>query len=261
MKTVNNTIVSTYGNAIIKWRNTPWDSKVFNCHTVELLSIDCKNGSENDLFEGIKKVEHESKADFIYGRFSADDFFTKKSFINLKYFIAETTLKIYLNISHNYNLPAMYSKYSINVERATDDNVYELANISGNMYKFSRFHEDPYLDQALCNRRMSSWVSDLGKRKVPALIFRNSKQQIISYLFYEIEDKKVNWILGGSSNGNGFYTPAFLSYCIKHFRGIGINKIVTTISAANKGILGIYLSLGFNVSSVLYDYHKHIASE
>ena len=68
------------------------------------------------------------------------------------------------------------------------------------MFRFSRFHEDPYVDVKQSNIRMQNWVNQLVNENNPLLIYK-MKEALTSFVFYEINNEVVTLKLGGSIEG------------------------------------------------------------
>lgn len=244
------------GKNSLTWRDTPWDQKVFQKKTVELLSVECN--CSQICTEMLKAFEADIESELIYGRFNASDQIKKKALLDASYFPCETALDIVLPKLESYQLPGIFRKRKLSIE-SPDSNVQtQIAEAASRMFNYSRFHEDPYIPVELANQRMSSWTVDLFQKNVPALVHTNPKGKLIAFLFYQTEEKTVDLILGGSVMGQGMYAPFFFGSIIQHFMDQGKKKIRTTVSAANKGILNLYIALGFNVSETKMDYHKHL---
>jgi len=238
-------------------RLTPWDTKVFQKKTYELLQLDASNITElekeigNSTFFG---------AELIYGRFSADDYTIKELLINAGFVPCETSYDISLPRLDKFSLPKPYSlkNYPLTIE--TEASFDEIAVIaSDKMFRFSRFHEDPCVSPELADKRLGFWVRDLKHQSnIIALTYRNLDGVIISFMLCQKDNETVKFLLGGSRKGMEFHSPFFWGSVISYWQSKGVKKIITTISAANIGVVNLYSSLGFVFNCVKIDYHKHI---
>lgn len=245
----------------IDWRYTPWDQRAFNLRTVELLNIDTTDAvlTEKELCE----IERTTEASFIYGRVDSKDRAAIKLLTSLDYYNCETTLYVSLSRLQKYELPKIYAKRSLKLESIKEDDLELIAKRASESFLFSRFHEDPFLENEQCNKRIEFWVKDLfWDESVENFIYRNGKGEITSFMFFRrTSNISVELILGGSFAGYGLYSPHFWGSIISNFKSYGINKVSTVISAANLGVLSLYMSLGFTVSNTKFDFHKFINKE
>ncbi len=246
------------GKNSITWRHTPWDQKVFEKKTVELLSIESEN--PDSCNEMLKEFEANLEPELLYGRFSASDQFIKKCLLDAGFFQCETAMNVVMPKLNEYRLPEIFSKRTLSVQDPDKKINDQIVKNASRMFSYSRFHEDPYLGAGLADKRMASWTEDLIRKKVPALVYKNATEKLVAFLFYKTEGDAVDFLLGGSVNGRGVYAPYFFGSVVQHFKNQGKRKIRTTISAANTGVLSLYFTLGFNVSATKTDYHKHCSN-
>lgn len=246
-------------NFYITGRHTPWDESVFKKKTFEILNIDTSNIEM--CSEELSKNSF-CDAELIYGRFPANNFLIKSILLKTGYFISETSLRVQLSNVADYSLPLFFTKKKLEIEELEVSEFHLVAEIAFDMFKFSRFHEDPFIDVSLANERMKRWVLDLANQQVKCLVARSSNNSLISFMIFNQSDAgNVELILGGSKKGFELHSPYFWAAVILNLQSSGIKKISTTISAANNGVLSLYQSLGFKIISTLNDYHKHIIKE
>jgi hypothetical protein len=160
---------------------------------------------------------------------------------------------------HKYNPPIEFGKKRLNIKIATSDDYLEVASIAKNVFNYSRFHEDPFIDKQNVNNRMSMWAEDMFNQGIPLIVSRNVAGGLDAFLFYRIDaEGKVELILGGCLPDKGFLAPFFWASFMELFIQQGYKKIETKISASNIVIANIYISFGFSVKETLLDFHKHV---
>lgn len=243
-------------NLPIDGRYTPWDERVFSRKTFEILSI---------AFDDEEKVNNAlasnnfCDAELIYGRFKADDFKVKSALIKNGYIACEVTHRVCLPNLQSYILPELFSRKLLNIDEGNAEDFDTIKQLAFDMFAFSRFHEDPFIDNELANARMSSWVNDLKSQNVKLLVYRDLSGNILSFMIYDLIDNVVNLILGGSIKGKELYSPFFWGSVIAHIqKSEPCKRIQTVISAANTGVISLYIKLGFQIFETNIDYHKHI---
>jgi len=240
----------------LSYRYTPWDEKSFEMETREILNINYKD--ENELSKLIIEFEKTLKdGTLVYFRSDSNDQTIKKVMILNGYYIAETSMLMKLARYKKVDFSKIY-KNDLQLENKINDNdILELQKIAYNSFDYSRFHEDPFLDQEKARQRYSNWIVELVKQNKEIFIYRQ-KGEIISFLFYDVENNKANLILGGSKNGYGMMTLYFFSTIMTYFQKINIKKLEVMISASNIGILNTYITFGFTDKKTFFDYHKII---
>lgn len=235
---------------------TPWDERVFERKTVEIREWEFQTKKKGK--ELLKLLEDKTNPEFCYGRFDASDMMKKEILINDGYGIYETAIDLVLSGLNNYSLPKIYGSRLLSISHATKEDRSDLVKYSGNMFNYSRFHEDPFIGLALADKRMKKWVKQMLNQDFSALKYRDPNGNLVSFLFYNEDNKNIDLVLGGSVEKKGFVSPFFFGSVINFFKNKeNIKKIITRVSAANVGILKIYIDLGFKIEETFFDYHKH----
>tara|TARA_R110001583_G_scaffold132895_2_gene284814 strand:+ start:1344 stop:2081 length:738 start_codon:yes stop_codon:yes gene_type:complete len=242
---------------MIKGRYTPWDESALKLKTFEIQRI------EKESFEEcLESLQSNSfcKANLIYGRFPASDFQIKELLFKSGYIACETSFRITLGKLNNYELPWIYTRRKVAISLLEKEEFYKVTNIASDMFKFSRFHEDPFIPKKLSNDRITQWINDLANQNVSCLVSMDSSGDVISFMIFSSDERnQVELILGGSKKGSELHSPFFWGAVIEHLKNTGVKRISTTISAANSGVLSLYQNLGFKIIETNTDYHKHIA--
>lgn len=241
---------------MIKGRYTPWDESALNLKTFEILEINTRL---------VEKLTEElgnntfCEAELIYGRFPANDFVVKELLVKNGYIPCETSFRVTLAKLSDYTLPKLYTRRQLDIVEAQKDEFADIAEIARDMFKFSRFHEDPFISKELADKRMHQWVNDLANQEVSCLLSKSKVGEIVSFMIYKTDERKqVELILGGSKKGFEMHSPFFWGAVINHLQLEGVTRISTTISAANSGVLSLYQNLGFKIIETNTDYHKHV---
>lgn len=253
MKLINT--VSEFGS--IKWRETPWDTKAFGFKTIEIIDLTCSSIKNGKCL--LEEFQTNLDVTLIYGRFSASNQFIKKLLLLDNFFQCETSLEIRKNNLPLCDLSKIIKDRNLELnDKLTSEWKSFLVDKSFEMYKYTRFHEDPFIDIENSNKRISNWVKQLINNDTPILFHIDRNNEITCYTFYEIKNGEVYMPLGGALPNKGIYAPMFYGCVMDYFKSKGYKTIRTTVSAANKGILSLYLSLGFNVTDIKFDFHKHL---
>lgn len=237
---------------------TPWDAKSLGVDTFEisLPSINCSNidGVKKSLIE-ITNIDNPA---IFYTRISANSILQKKILMSTGFLNCETQLHVVKNNLKNFASPKELGSRRLPIQHATEQDYAEVVQKSSEVFNYSRFHEDPYIDTDRANFRMKIWTEDLKIQKVPLIVSRNKVGELDSFIFYKKNDANIELILGGSMPGKGMMTPLFWASFIEYFKGIGIKSIETKISASNMVIANVYLFFNFQIKAVNFDFHKHV---
>ena len=246
----------------LEYRETPWDRKSFGIQTKEIMGV--KYDGEETLTRLVETFEKSLEPEaLVYFRRDSNDLTVKKVMLSRGYYIAECACLMKLARFKKMDFGKIY-KNDLPLDTHFDENdVKELQQIARESFHYSRFHEDPFIDLEKAKRRYENWVLDLIEQGKELFLYRNDKGEIISFLFFEVVDKKANLILGGSKDGYGMMTLYFFSTILTHFQKerADIKKIEVMISASNLGILNTYITFGFTAQTTFFDYHKIFGRE
>ena len=244
-------------DSILEYRDTPWDKRVFNIDTKEILSIVNKSNTDTSFL--INELEAQIVDDgLIYVRIDSNDIELKKIFLANNYYISEASLQLVHSKIQKYDFNKVFRSNMVldNTIKSTD--IKQLKHIACTSFNDGRFHEDPFL-RVLANKRYENWIDDLILQKKEILMYRNNDGEILSFMFYEIlNSKKANLLLGGSEKSFGLLTPVFFSSVMMYLKKRGIKTVDVVVSMSNSVIINIYVSLGFLVKKTMFDYHKII---
>lgn len=240
---------------IIEYRPTPWDERVFHKKTIEITNLKFESIlSGQSLVQKILEIE---QPDICYGRFQADDFEIKKVMLEGGFFPVESQATLHVPSLEKYQLPVTHNKRILPLQEADEEDRKQVIKHTPGMFKFSRFHEDPFIDQEKADIRMQNWVGQMVEEGSPLLVYK-MKEALTSFVFYETNDDVVTLKLGGSVEGRGMITPYFFGSVIDHFKNEGFKMLNgVSVSTANTGIFKVYLALNFELRNTYIDYHWH----
>jgi len=235
------------------WIDTPWDENFFSLKTIEILKIE--NENQENLVKCLKQLVAISNGELFYGRFKSSSQRIKKAFYASSYYVAEVSASVSLFRLQRYKLPDIYTNRLLRLDSLSDSDSEYIKKHIGESFRYSRFHEDPNIDDSICDARMSGWVGDLIQNETKCMVYK-SHNKLHSFMFYSISSNEVSLILGGSLKGSEFHAPFFWASVLDQFQRLGFEKIRTRISLSNLGVLSLYQNLGFKISDVKYDYHR-----
>jgi hypothetical protein len=240
----------------LTYRPTPWDTKVFGFLTNEIIDIHYDN--ENYLDELLKRFIEECEVELIrfsYLRIDANDLILKKYLQKNGFYYAETTQIVYNSRLQKLDIDRIY-KSTLTIAKPIEVDFKSIKEIAERAFNYSRFHEDNNIPIELSRKRYYDWIDDLVKQNKSFLVHKKD-DEIISFMAFEESEVEVEFILGGSDVGKGHISPFFWSALLKYFQDKNINKVKEIkVSAANIGILNLYISFNFKVKKTLLGYHR-----
>jgi GNAT superfamily N-acetyltransferase len=133
--------------------------------------------------------------------------------------------------------------------------------IAGESFAHGRYHADPFFPNELANRRYLRWVQNaLSGAKPEDRVFVLGKPGEVSGFYHvtiegEMSDLRLAAVaphLKKTGAGVDLYAAM-----LHELRRLGIRRAVSTISAANSGVLNVYSLLGFRFSKPEIVYHWH----
>jgi len=241
----------------IKIEPTPWDTTALGIRTFELGLPDAEPDQESTITRSLIDITDAEEKTLYYCRISAGSPIHKRILTRAGFYNCETQLHMYRGGMGNFSAPKELGSKRLSIASATERDYIDVASEALNVFKYSRFHEDPFIDSATADNRMRVWCSDMQKQGVPLLVSRGKTGKLDAFLFYRhTANKHVELILGGSLPGKGMLSPLFWASFLEYFKAIEIKSISTKISASNLVIANIYLLFGFSVKTVHFDYHK-----
>ncbi len=240
---------------MIRYRLTPWDTKVFEFKTAEITTFQGEEISNIEKeYALIEKELREQEVKFVYTRIDANDFKLKNFIQKSGFYFSDCSLKILrtkINKFVKEKLP------TLSLELIKDEDISEVKEIATNSFNYSRFHEDYNIPDNLCRKRYSNWIDDLLIQNVDFLVAKVGNK-IVGFNAQRTENKQVELILAGCNSGSEVYVLSLWNEILEYNKNKGINRISTLISAANKGMANVYSHFDFRINDTLLGFHKFL---
>jgi GNAT superfamily N-acetyltransferase len=133
--------------------------------------------------------------------------------------------------------------------------------IAGQSFAHGRYHADPFFPDELANRRYLRWVQNAlsGEKPEDRVFVLGKPGEVLGFYHVTIEGEMSDLRLAAvaphlKQTGAGVDLYAAV---LHELRNLGIRRAVSTISAANSGVLNVYSLLGFRFSKPEIIYHWH----
>lgn len=242
-------------NNRLDFYDTPWNTRSLGMKTREICALEFSHvESLNTL---LTKLDYKNEVDgiqLICLRIQGRNQPLKLTLQQNGYRFVETSLKMKLDNLERTNLYKAF-RTNINIEIPEEEDFAQIRNIAHDDFAFGRFHEDPLIPGERAGNRYYYWIDELTKQGKEFLIFKKNNL-VISFLAYQLKDSGAEFVLGGSKTSHGYMSYYFWSAVLDYLKKSGIKGIQTTISAANLGILNLYIKFGFTVDETLFGFHK-----
>lgn len=241
----------------IQVQATPWDATSLGLKTYDLNIRDFDQSQMGNAKNVLDKITNVAEDSLFYSRINATSLKLKELLTSCGFYNCETQLHIYKSGLKKFAAPTELGSRRLPIIHAENDDYLEVASIAPQIFKFSRFHEDPFIAPEKADKRMELWCRDMHDKKTPLLISRDRNGKLDSFLYYiKAENDHIDLILGGSLPGKGMLTPLFWASFLEYFQQMGIKSIATKISASNIVIANIYMLFGFSLKGTYIDFHK-----
>ena len=134
-----------------------------------------------------------------------------------------------------------------------------LVEIAGSCFRYSRFHLDPQIDDALANRVKREWIRSYveGRRGVELLAAVEDGAPVGFLAVLDSGGDRIIDLVGVApeSQGHGVGSSLVAAFCERHGPQARLLRVGTQI--ANVPSLRLYGACGFAVSSAAYVLHLH----
>lgn len=233
-----------------EWRLTPWDSRVFGFPTSESRSIQYADNEIVDLFNKIDAINEQESVKLTYFRHDSNDQLLKRAALENGYSIKEFSLYTY----HNNVSKIPKTPRSLDFRRATREDLKQIQHIASSSFTHGRFHEDPFIQYELAQRRYENWIGDLIDTEF--FVF-DIKNQIGGFFSYAKKDNEIEMPISGLSQ-DALRLGGFLWVNMFHFiyERENISKIRNLVSGSNMAVINLYARLGFTFEQPMFGYHK-----
>ena len=244
----------------LKWDFTPWDERAFGFKTAEIISFQVSDDDKFiPLIKSLDEWASKESIRFMYTRVGAAEKKLRAQLLQSGFYAAETSFKISKKLPQ---IPyANIDKRRLFLEKITKDDkrVEIIQSIAENEFHFSRFHDDPFIEERKCRQRYRNWIGDLVNQNIELfLVLCKHKKNVVGFHAQRInEDKKHAELILTGTTGQASMMSVFLWQCaLDQLIDRGISSCDTLISAANIGVINLYNHLAFKYEKCLIGYHK-----
>lgn len=239
----------------IQYQETPWDARVLNFKTNEILKI---HGDDNNLASLICSFESHCIANnilFTNVRINPVSFLLRRHLEINGYRNVETSLEFKL-YRKSYKTLTNLSRPNIALRVAKSTDQDHLSEMAGTLFNHGRFFEDPLIPSHYAQKRNYLWMDDLLIRSTVLVGEVNS--DIIAFMAISENTSKIQLLLGAVRPDYAILSYDFwqkiIEYCFDYYTNA--RQISAVVSATNIKAQNLYNHFGFKTTDVLLGYHN-----
>jgi len=240
------------------YRLTPWDTKALNLKTAELLYLD-ELTTEDEFEKVLKEMINTLKSKevkFVYTRIDSQNNFAKHLLQSNNFYFSECSISLVKKKVQKY---VSVKCPKIDFLNFDIKDLLVLKNIAKNSFKYSRFHEDPFIDESSASLRYFLWIDDLIKQNADIKVAKKGNRIIgFSIQTNSTEESKSQLILAGCSLGDEIFVKSLWNEILLYNKSLGFSRIETMISGSNIGVMNVYNYFNFTTQKTLFGFHKFI---
>ncbi len=147
------------------------------------------------------------------------------------------------------------------VRTASSQELQSIMTIAHDAFTVSRFHNDPFISDAMANRRYENWVRSTASSESQELLsIVNTDDELVGFFISETTDNEAYWHLTALAQpfrGRGLAAEVWKT--VMQFQSqLGVTSFRTTISGANVPVVNLYPRLGFRLDNPQTSLHLHL---
>lgn len=228
------------GAASITWRPTPWDADGLG--VAATLEVTALTGADpGELAAALAELDQHAAAAgaaLVTTRVPAAATATLAALAAAGWATVET--------SHPLTLALTGQRFgrAVAVADASAADAAELADLAGDGFDYSRFHEDPRIHPSRARARYRRWIVDsLGNGD--AVWLHRHRGALAALMSFRRTGDHVQLLLGGCARDLTLIAPMFWAGVLARLAAEGVATIATRVSAANAGALRLHEAFGF----------------
>ncbi len=228
------------GAASITWRATPWDADGLGvAATLEITGL--AGADPADLAAALADLDTIAAA-------AGAALATTRVPAAAPALVAALTAAGWATVetSHPLTLALTGQRFgrAVPVADATPADAGELADLAGDGFDFSRFHEDPRIHASRARARYRRWIVDSLGNGDQVWIHRH-REALAALMSFRRHGDHVQLLLGGCRRDLTLIAPMFWAGVLARLAAEGVATIATRVSAANGGALRLHEAFGF----------------
>jgi GNAT superfamily N-acetyltransferase len=239
----------------------PWDSEIFG-FPVAVYRIGAERleaTALKEFGERFRAWARQSRVSLCACTIPVDEShsFWKCSLGDAGFDIVDFSVQTTLNGLQKACLPKARSE--LRLARLDDRDAIEA--IARQSFRNGRYHADPLFPQELADKRYCHWVRNaLAAKDTIDRVYVMGKPGSVQGFFHLTEEQGVSDLrlaavapaLRGTALGFELYVSV-----LHLLKGLGVRQVVSSISAANTGVMSVYAMLGFSFSAPEMIFHWH----
>lgn len=243
-----------------------WLTSIFGypVFKVGVLSQNPEDNNSAESFAGLSRhIAGQSQA-LYYAKVSTDEVGYVRKLSDTGFYAVDVNVTFGMDAEPSSNPSKPAEPSSCHISEASRDHYWEILDIAASSFRFSRFHLDPLIPEAVANRIKHDWVLSYTTKS------RGDK------LFAALQDgKPVGFLaaIAGESEGASIRTIDLIGVKKSHQgQGIGrtlsaffvdyyknkCDRLIVGTQVANIPSMRLYQKMGFSIINSQYVLHSHI---
>tara|TARA_B110001450_G_scaffold233722_1_gene237264 strand:+ start:2812 stop:3579 length:768 start_codon:yes stop_codon:yes gene_type:complete len=245
--------INKYGKIV--FRDTPWNYKSLNGKSLEIESIESKKENTIKLISEFCAQKSKESYLLISSRINPAQLDLKKVYYLCGFITVEHILEVssfgldFKKIEHTSN------KFQVEVLDYTNDNIFEIEDISKGEFNFGKFYEDPFIEPSKATARSRFWIGDIINQNATIKVLKK-KNNIVGFMAYKVKNKRADLMLGGIKEKYRHLAYGFWANILLDLKDL--NQVNTLISSSNVDIINLYSYFGFRFENAQFGLHKHL---
>jgi len=236
---------------LLAYENAPYDGSPLALSANKITEFKAQDESIASLL--LESFEKRSKdIDYSSIRVDSRDIHLTKALGAIDFHMTEIAMKVTGVLSKLPIDDSQFSKFTF--EEAVEEDYSTISRYAIKYFNHGKFHEDPLITRSSANTRNINMVNDLTAKYTTYVGRVNDK--VIGFMILNQESTQVDLLLGGMHIDYRHLSYSFWNRVFNHYKGKGVKKFITTISAANIPVINLYSRFGFKFSQALYGYRK-----
>jgi RimJ/RimL family protein N-acetyltransferase len=237
--------------------HSSWDSIAFErkVEVLQELTISDYANFEREAHSAIQALSADGVS-LVTARISSSRTHDLQKLQNVGFCVVETTFSPAFIGGLGDTIPSEFV-----VRNANSQDLQAIMMVAHEAFTVSRFHNDPYIPDAMANRRYENWVKSTASSESQELLsIVNANDELVGFFISETTDHEAYWHLTALARpfrGRGLAAEVWKT--VMQFQSqLGVTSFRTTISGANIRVVNLYPRLGFRLENPQTSLHLHL---
>lgn len=240
---------------VVEFQETPWNTKNLGLLSLDIKKVIPKGLNGIGLLNSFCSYQKNEGFKIITLRIDSVERAMKEWLYFVGFICVEHTLDVKLYSPDVTSLKTIIDRFPVEITDFKLDDTDIIKNMSGEVFRYGRFFEDPMIDEVLAIQRQTKWVDDLIDENAIIRILK-SKVNYAGFMAYTFSEEQAVLNLGGVRKGFRHLSYGFWARILLELADS--KCITTTISSSNTDIINLYSHFNFQFANPKFGYHKYL---